>query len=184
MATVCSECHKPGHTDEYGRKTGPCLMDITAFRETLLTLLARRETSFQGEAGQPHTKINHDYTACPHARCLLLARHDIDFDLAKAVPVLLDIIDGVELERDRLRDALKSIATNTCCASCQEAALVARRAIQLRTNNLHGMSWLKGQPHDCCWHPVMAHVLAVLSDRSIPRVCCHCDEQSLYTRGD
>jgi hypothetical protein len=32
-------------------------------------------------------------------------------------------------ERDTLREALRSIAANTCCNRCQEAALVARAAL-------------------------------------------------------
>jgi len=34
------------------------------------------------------------------------------------------------LERERYREALTSIATNTCCESCQEAALVAAAALR------------------------------------------------------
>jgi hypothetical protein len=30
---------------------------------------------------------------------------------------------------DRLREALRSIANNTCCGSCREAALVAKAAL-------------------------------------------------------
>lgn len=33
-------------------------------------------------------------------------------------------------EIERLREALKSIAANTCCDNCQEAALVARAALR------------------------------------------------------
>ena len=35
-----------------------------------------------------------------------------------------------EAERDRLRAVLESIAKNTCCEGCQEAALVARAALK------------------------------------------------------
>jgi hypothetical protein len=31
----------------------------------------------------------------------------------------------------RLRTALRSIAANTCCGSCQEAALVAKKALDV-----------------------------------------------------
>lgn len=33
-------------------------------------------------------------------------------------------------EIERLRDALTSIASNTCCGGCQEAARVARNALE------------------------------------------------------
>lgn len=32
-------------------------------------------------------------------------------------------------EIERLREALQSIAKNTCCDTCQEAAMVARKAL-------------------------------------------------------
>ena len=38
--------------------------------------------------------------------------------------------DKAEAERDALRAALDSIANNTCCEGCQEAALVARQALK------------------------------------------------------
>ncbi len=38
-------------------------------------------------------------------------------------------MDALEAERDALREALESIAANTCCDRCQEAALVARAAL-------------------------------------------------------
>jgi hypothetical protein len=38
-----------------------------------------------------------------------------------------DWLEGYE----RLKAALQSIASNTCCDKCQEAALVARRALGL-----------------------------------------------------
>lgn len=41
---------------------------------------------------------------------------------------LRELADTV-VERDRLREALKSIAGNTCCDGCQEAARVAARAL-------------------------------------------------------
>ncbi len=37
--------------------------------------------------------------------------------------------EETKTENERLRDALKSISTNTCCEGCQEAALVAREAL-------------------------------------------------------
>ena len=36
----------------------------------------------------------------------------------------------LEAERDALRAALESIANNTCCDGCREAALVARAALK------------------------------------------------------
>lgn len=37
--------------------------------------------------------------------------------------------DDAADEIERLREALQSIANNTCCDGCQEAALVARKAL-------------------------------------------------------
>ena len=42
--------------------------------------------------------------------------------------------EKAESERDEFRKALQSIAANTCCANCQEAALVARAAIDSARN--------------------------------------------------
>ncbi len=36
-----------------------------------------------------------------------------------------------DAEIERLRSALESIAKNTCCDKCQEAALVAREALEV-----------------------------------------------------
>lgn len=38
-------------------------------------------------------------------------------------------IERLTKERDGLREALASIAANTCCCPCREAALVARAAL-------------------------------------------------------
>ena len=38
--------------------------------------------------------------------------------------------EDMRAENERLRAALTSIAKNTCCDRCQEAALVARRALE------------------------------------------------------
>lgn len=37
---------------------------------------------------------------------------------------------AMQYEADQFRAALKSIAANTCCDSCREAALVARAALR------------------------------------------------------
>lgn len=42
---------------------------------------------------------------------------------------------AAEAERDALRAALESIAKNTCCEGCQEAALVARQALKGHTHD-------------------------------------------------
>ena len=39
-------------------------------------------------------------------------------------------ITRLQAENERLREALQSIAKNTCCDRCQEAALVAKEALQ------------------------------------------------------
>ena len=41
-----------------------------------------------------------------------------------------DRIAAARAEVERLREALSSIARNTCCDRCQEAALVARAALE------------------------------------------------------
>ena len=41
----------------------------------------------------------------------------------------------LEAEIARLREALQSIAANSCCDKCQEAALVARQALQESSND-------------------------------------------------
>lgn len=43
---------------------------------------------------------------------------------------------AAEAERDRLRDALRSIAANTCCDTCREAALAARAALDDKPRSL------------------------------------------------
>ena len=40
-----------------------------------------------------------------------------------------DHIEALTAENERLRGALGSIARNSCCKNCQEAALVARAAL-------------------------------------------------------
>ena len=49
--------------------------------------------------------------------------------LAKENTILKARIAELEAENQRLRDALRSIAANTCCDRCQEAALVAKAAL-------------------------------------------------------
>lgn len=44
--------------------------------------------------------------------------------------LIREAIQSAEAERDALRAALDSIANNTCCEGCQEAALVARQALK------------------------------------------------------
>ena len=43
---------------------------------------------------------------------------------------LVDEYNKLKTEIERLREALRSIASNTCCDRCQEAALVARAALK------------------------------------------------------
>jgi hypothetical protein len=47
------------------------------------------------------------------------------------VAAALDRIAAAEARAAKLEEALRSIAANTCCDRCQEAALVARAAIAL-----------------------------------------------------
>lgn len=56
-------------------------------------------------------------------------------DMADAYLDLYDEVKRLRAERDRLRAALESIAKNTCCEGCQEAALVARQALKGLTND-------------------------------------------------
>ena len=41
-------------------------------------------------------------------------------------------IEKQRVEIERLREALTSIASNTCCGGCQEAARVARKALEAK----------------------------------------------------
>ena len=43
---------------------------------------------------------------------------------------LVDYLERTEARLAALREALESIAKNTCCERCQEAALVARAALR------------------------------------------------------
>ncbi len=61
---------------------------------------------------------------------------DVIWRIREKFPVdhaeLLDLADRIEAltaENERLRAALGSIARNSCCDNCQEAALVARAAL-------------------------------------------------------
>lgn len=45
---------------------------------------------------------------------------------------LAERVAKAEAERDVLKAALKSIANNTCCCKCQEAALVAKATLAAR----------------------------------------------------
>lgn len=49
--------------------------------------------------------------------------HDIDIKIH-------DMKLSDEAEVKRLREALESISKNTCCSTCQEAALVAKQALK------------------------------------------------------
>ena len=50
-------------------------------------------------------------------------------DKDKEIDLLLRQLMQEKRENDRLREALRSIARNTCCNGCREAALVARAAL-------------------------------------------------------
>lgn len=50
-------------------------------------------------------------------------------DLSIAVDAVIEI-KRLRAEIERLHQALTSIARNTCCDRCQEAALVARNALE------------------------------------------------------
>lgn len=62
--------------------------------------------------------------------CPVCRRHEGERDEAiDAVAALNDAKLQAEGERDRLREALMSIAGNSCCGPCQEAKMVARAAL-------------------------------------------------------
>lgn len=51
-------------------------------------------------------------------------------NLRGEITFLFHVIEAHHKEIERLREALQSIAKNTCCGACQEAALVARKALE------------------------------------------------------
>ena len=59
-------------------------------------------------------------------RALVLSIRRTPTPIADIIPLLNEAATEVE----RLRAALASIAANTCCDSCREAALVAQAAIR------------------------------------------------------
>lgn len=48
----------------------------------------------------------------------------------RALVALGNVLEAAKAEVARLREALRSIADNSCCGACREAALVARAALQ------------------------------------------------------
>lgn len=86
--------------------------------------------------------------------------------LRAELSVTEDACAMLEADVERLRAALESIAENTCCGTCQEAALVARTALSPRTvqpvdqlpeqadegylDDGFGSRWHKCQPYDKC----------------------------------
>lgn len=50
-------------------------------------------------------------------------------DYERDQEIKADRIEQLEAENERLLDALESIAANTCCDTCQEAKLVAAKAL-------------------------------------------------------
>ena len=45
------------------------------------------------------------------------------------ITVIAAALTEARAEGDRMKKALESIASNTCCDKCQEAALVAKKAL-------------------------------------------------------
>ena len=66
--------------------------------------------------------------------------------LRAELSVTEDACAMLEADVERLRAALESIADNTCCGTCQEAALVARTALSPRTVQADGFKQC-----DDCW---------------------------------
>ena len=66
-------------------------------------------------------------------KALRIAQIFIDLGRFKERDEFLDIEaerNALMAERDRFWKALRSIAANTCCDKCREAALVARKALE------------------------------------------------------
>jgi hypothetical protein len=65
---------------------------------------------------------------CPRTRIAELEAEN-ERQITRAIEFGNELVQ-LRAERDRLREALGSIAKNTCCGKCQEAALVARAALE------------------------------------------------------
>ncbi len=87
------------------------------------------------------TRACKDPGPCPDLEAAYLDLHDevqrLRADLRHVIDerdatfaLMLARAEKAEAERDALRAALESIANNTCCDGCQEAALVARAALK------------------------------------------------------
>jgi hypothetical protein len=56
---------------------------------------------------------------------------DLDSGLRDlALKIAVDEINKLKKENARLREALESISKNTCCEPCQEAKIVANKALE------------------------------------------------------
>lgn len=58
-----------------------------------------------------------------------LSQQDYNY-LLEGIAIQNDKYRALKAENERLRAALQSIAKNSCCGSCQEAKLVAIKALE------------------------------------------------------
>lgn len=98
------------------------MSDLDDCQEAVKRLTRDREAVMrEGQGGRTMSDIVRRLRS--HDDCLL---RPIRGDVAEAA----DEIERLLAEVERLREALQSIAGNTCCDSCQEAARVARKALE------------------------------------------------------
>jgi hypothetical protein len=91
-------------------------------------------TDKTGKVTEYHYISKADYDALVAELAGLRREHQRVWDEKKALESQLRAIDiacqSVSAENEALKAALRSIAANTCCDRCQEAALVAQAALR------------------------------------------------------
>lgn len=67
---------------------------------------------------------------CPTCKRAHVIEHAAYLELARENAELNQLIAAKDAENNEAKSALESIAKNTCCDKCQEAALVARECLE------------------------------------------------------
>lgn len=108
-----------------GRKTSEC--------EQLQQEIARLTERYENLQADYDNDLGHLKAMKEGSRQLreLFAKYGIDKDLNW--PEWIAAVSRLTERCDAYKEALASIAANTCCGSCQEAALVAKAVLQDKT---------------------------------------------------